>query len=68
VTDVVIVASPYKNRNLLQRSEVVALFNTLHRFSESLHVTDVFRDMWKESNADATSSILDKVESRTVRP
>ncbi|KAF5358823.1 hypothetical protein D9758_008560 [Tetrapyrgos nigripes] len=34
---------------LLQRSEIVALFNTLHRFSESLRAVQQFRNMWSES-------------------
>ena len=40
--------NPRKNTNLLQRSEVVALFNTLHRFSESLQAVDTFREMWRD--------------------
>ncbi|KAK7461944.1 endoplasmic oxidoreductin-1 [Stygiomarasmius scandens] len=31
---------------LLQRSEIVALFNTLHRFSESLRAVEQFRRLW----------------------
>jgi len=42
---------PRKNTNLLQRSEVVALFNTLHRFSESLQAVDTFREMWRDVKA-----------------
>ena len=39
--------SSYKsNPQLLQRSEVVALFNTAHRFTESLHFVDEFRRLW----------------------
>lgn len=34
---------PKRNPDLLQRSEVVALFNTLHRISESLASVDDFR-------------------------
>lgn len=37
---------PRSNRNLLTRSEVVALINTLHRFAESLHAVNLFRGMW----------------------
>jgi len=37
---------PLSNRNLLTRSEVVALINTLHRFAESLHAINLFRGMW----------------------
>jgi len=39
---------PSTNSNLLSRSEVVALINTLHRFSESLNAVNDFRDMWIE--------------------
>jgi ERO1-like protein beta len=38
--------SPGFNPQLLQRSEVVALINTAHRFSESLHFVDEFRRLW----------------------
>jgi len=37
---------PTSNSNLLSRSEVVALINTLHRFSESLNAVGDFRKMW----------------------
>lgn len=43
---------PEANHNLLQRSEVVALINTLHRFSESLEAVEDFREMWKATSAD----------------
>ncbi|THV01040.1 endoplasmic oxidoreductin [Dendrothele bispora CBS 962.96] len=36
------------NSALFQRSEIVALFNTLYRFSESLHAVQQFRQMWTE--------------------
>jgi len=39
---------PLANPHLLQRTEVVALMNTLHRFSESLQAFDRFRDMWAD--------------------
>ena len=41
-----IFCSPRSNRNLLTRSEVVALVNTLHRFAETLHAVNLFRGMW----------------------
>ncbi|KZT61993.1 endoplasmic reticulum oxidoreductin 1 [Calocera cornea HHB12733] len=41
--------NPKRNPNLLQRSEIVALVNSLHRFTESLHMTGKFREMWAES-------------------
>jgi len=43
--------SPTANPNLLQRSELVALINTLHRFSESLHAADFFRKEWAKMEA-----------------
>lgn len=52
--------SPYLNRNLLSRSEVVALLQTLFRFSESLHATDEFRKMWAETQD--TEAILKESE------
>jgi hypothetical protein len=36
---------------LLQRSEVVALFNTLHRTSESLAAVEHFRQMYADTQA-----------------
>ena len=43
--------SPKVNPDLLQRSEVVALFNTLHRTSESLAAVQHFRQMYAETQA-----------------
>lgn len=43
-----LLGSPRINPNLLQRAEVVALINTLHRFSESLHAAEMFQGMWEE--------------------
>ncbi|KAG8923225.1 hypothetical protein FRC02_011282 [Tulasnella sp. 418] len=46
---------PKLNPHLLQRSEVVALVNTLHRFSESLEAVDEFRKMWAARSRPSTS-------------
>ena len=54
------IRSPVKNPHLLQRAEVVALINTAHRFSESLHAVDEFRRLWAE--AENREVILNKVE------
>jgi len=43
---------PKANPNLLQRSEIVALFNTLHRMSESLYAIEVFRKLYAETQAE----------------
>ena len=43
--------SPKINPDLLQRSEVVALFNTLHRTSESLAAVEHFRQMYADTQA-----------------
>lgn len=43
--------SPKVNPDLLQRSEVVALFNTLHRTSESLAAVEHFRHMYADTQA-----------------
>lgn len=37
---------PAKNPALLERSELVALINTLHRFAESLKAVETFREMY----------------------
>lgn len=52
--------SPNVNPNLLQRSEVVALINTAHRLSESLHAVDEFRRLW--AIAENREVILKNVE------
>jgi hypothetical protein len=57
--------SPTSNWNLLQRSEVVALINTLHRFSESLEMVDDFRALWRESSATESARLLQDVADAT---
>lgn len=42
-------SSPKRNPNLLQRSEIVALINTLHRISESLQSVEVFRKLYAQT-------------------
>ncbi len=48
-TDICLFDSPKINPDLLQRSEVVALFNTLHRVSESLAAIESFRTIYAET-------------------
>ena len=60
--------SPRLNANLLQRSEVVALINTLHRFSESLHAVDVFRRLWRESSAEESAKLVQDAERAVNTP
>jgi len=50
------------NQNLLQRSEVVALINTLHRFSESLHAVELFREMWKKTGEEDSARLIHEAE------
>lgn len=57
--------SPRNNQNLLQRSEVVALINTLHRFSESLHIVERFREMWKHVEQQDSERLIYKAEKAT---
>lgn len=40
--------SPVKNPDLFERGEIVALFNTFNRFSESVHAIKVFRKMYTD--------------------
>ncbi|KAI9246605.1 endoplasmic reticulum oxidoreductin 1 [Sporodiniella umbellata] len=40
---------PVKNPDLFERSEIVALFNTFNRFTESLHAIQTFRTMYMNS-------------------
>jgi len=45
--------NPTTNPHLLQRTEVVALMNTLHRFSESLKAFDHFRGLWAQEHGNS---------------
>ncbi|KAH8107879.1 endoplasmic oxidoreductin [Cristinia sonorae] len=56
--------NPQLNANLLSRSEVVALINTLHRFSESLAAVNIFRKMWSESDEEEARRMIN--EARKV--
>lgn len=55
--------SPQHNANLLQRSEVVALINTLHRFTESLAAVNDFRKMWAEADPEEEAKLFQEAES-----
>ncbi|KAJ7647077.1 hypothetical protein FB45DRAFT_892272 [Roridomyces roridus] len=61
------VLNPSTNHNFLQRSEVVALVNTLHRFSESLEAVEGFRHMWKAMSAADGEKLISEAE-RASRP
>jgi len=54
--------SPKKNPNLLQRSEIVALVNTMHRLSESLYAVETFRKMYADTQKDEQARLAE-VES-----
>ncbi|KAI0823713.1 endoplasmic oxidoreductin [Trametes gibbosa] len=54
---------PKTNNNLLQRSEVVALINTLHRLVESLHMVQDFRRMWADSGAEEEAQLASESAS-----
>ena len=58
---------PRVNPDLLQRSEVVALFNTLHRVSESLESVDMFRRIYADRQRQAleTPAVLEIPSART---
>lgn len=55
---VLILDSPIKNPNLLQRIEVVALINTLHRITESLEAFSHFRDIWANLDAEEVTRVI----------
>src|SRR6266511_801628 len=59
-------SSPSSNINLLQRSELVALMNTLYRFSESLIFVDDFRRMWRKLDERTTREIATEIEDTTA--
>jgi hypothetical protein len=54
--------SPKTNPNLLTRSEVVALINTLHRLSESLHAVRIFREMWAQTGDEDSERLIRDAE------
>ena len=56
--------SPKINHNLLSRSEVVALVNTLHRFTESLVAVNDFRKMWAREEHSRRGILLEGVEDK----
>lgn len=53
---------PRSNINLLQRSEVVALINTLFRFSESLAIVEEFRKMWRALDEPSSQGFFSETE------
>ncbi|KAF8973145.1 hypothetical protein BDZ97DRAFT_1779682 [Flammula alnicola] len=57
---------PRANSDLLHRSEVVALMNTLFRVSESLAAVDDFRRMWRELDKSDTEKIATEAEKLTA--
>jgi len=61
---VLIPASPRINPDLLQRSEVVALINTLHRVSESLASVDDFRQMYAATQAQEAEVAKEKARMK----
>lgn len=54
--------SPKLNPDLLQRSEVVALFNTLHRVSESLASVEDFRKIYAKTQLDEAIAAKQRAE------
>lgn len=55
--------SPALNQNLLQRSEVVALINTLNRFVESLAAVNDFRKLWAEADSQEEERLIEEAVS-----
>lgn len=58
--------SPKLNHALLSRSEVVALINTLHRFTESLHAVNNFRTIWADAEKAKKQTLLDATEVQNI--
>ncbi|CAK9781862.1 endoplasmic oxidoreductin [Cutaneotrichosporon oleaginosum] len=54
--------NPKTNPDLLRRTEVVALFNTLHRVAETLHSVASFREMWAERMAQEAEIAAEKAK------
>ncbi|THG99361.1 hypothetical protein EW026_g2962 [Hermanssonia centrifuga] len=57
---------PKLNHNLLSRSEVVSLINTLHRFTESLVAVENFRKMWAEQDRGGQGRLLDSTVEKSA--
>ncbi|KAJ3880501.1 hypothetical protein F5051DRAFT_399555 [Lentinula edodes] len=57
---------PHTNANLLQRAEVVALLNTLHRFSESLEAVNKFRRMWADMGSSESEQLILEAEKAAI--
>ncbi|KAF9434631.1 hypothetical protein BGZ76_007688 [Entomortierella beljakovae] len=55
--------NPIKNPNLLQRTEIVALFNTLNRLSESVESITKFREMYMQRHGPPSTPDADPVTS-----
>ncbi|KAF9175051.1 hypothetical protein BGX21_009079 [Mortierella sp. AD011] len=55
--------NPIKNPNLLQRTEIVALFNTLNRFSESVDSITKFREMYMQQHGPRSTRVENPVSS-----
>ncbi len=58
--------SPKANANLLSHTEVVALINTLHRFSESLRYVDDFRQMWADTTEEQSQNLIHDAEKAVI--
>ncbi|GMK56213.1 hypothetical protein CspeluHIS016_0300530 [Cutaneotrichosporon spelunceum] len=57
---------PRVNPNLLQRSEVVALYNTLHRVTESLHAVDEFRQIYARTQKEEAEAAPKRAAKRAA--
>jgi len=58
---------PKVNPDLLQRSEVVALFNALHRLSESLAAVEDFRQMYAKTQTEEAAAASVRAEEKAKR-
>ncbi|KAK8849724.1 hypothetical protein IAR55_005059 [Kwoniella newhampshirensis] len=58
---------PKVNPDLLQRSEVVALINTLHRISESLAAVEEFRKIYASTQIEEEEKRKDRINKIKIR-
>ncbi|WWC92854.1 uncharacterized protein L201_007815 [Kwoniella dendrophila CBS 6074] len=58
---------PKINPDLLQRSEVVALFNTLHRISESLAAVEEFRKIYAATQEEEVNEAKKKAKVKNAK-
>ncbi|KAG1463044.1 hypothetical protein G6F56_005376 [Rhizopus delemar] len=58
---------PIKNPDLFERSEIVALFNTFNRFTESLHAIQSFRNIYMKEMSPKKETFIQQLRSFDIQ-